>query len=106
MGIKADRIAFVIVTFYSRKCKMCSPATCAKKTTPAGLQFEEDQFGLLTDRTTGQSNSVRRFTWRNSNNVSVQVITYGATVTSIKVPDKNGKIDDVVMGFNDMKGNN
>lgn len=52
----------------------------------------------------GKKISVRRFTWRNSTGVSVQVISYGATITSIKMPDKNGTIDDIVMGFDDMKG--
>lgn len=68
------------------------------------VEFEEDEFGLFTDKTTGQTTSVRRFTWRNSNRVSVQVITYGATITTIKIPDKNGTIDDIVMGFNTMEG--
>ncbi|XP_023014433.2 galactose mutarotase [Leptinotarsa decemlineata] len=68
------------------------------------VEFEEDFFGLFTDKTTGQSSSVRRFTWRNSNSVTVQVITYGATITSIKIPGKNGHVDDIVMGFNDMEG--
>lgn len=70
-----------------------------------GVEFEEDEFGLFTDKTTGQTNPVRRFTWRNSSRVSVQVITYGATITSMKIPDKNGTIDDIVMGFNNMDGN-
>lgn len=69
-----------------------------------GIQFEEDNFGLFTDKRTGQSKSVRRFTWKNSNNVAVQVITYGATITSIKVPDKSGKIEDVVLGFDSVEG--
>lgn len=69
-----------------------------------GVQFEEDHFGLFTDKTTGQSTSIRRFTWRNSNNISVQLITYGATITSIKLPDKGGKVEDVVLGFDDIQG--
>ncbi|CAH1119122.1 unnamed protein product [Phaedon cochleariae] len=68
------------------------------------VEFEEDHFGLFTDKTTGETSSVRRFTWRNSNGVCVQVITYGATITSIKLPGKNGEIDDIVMGFKDMEG--
>ncbi|KAB0799645.1 hypothetical protein PPYR_07525 [Photinus pyralis] len=70
----------------------------------AKIILEEDEFGLFTDKTSGKSTPVRRFTWRNKNRVTVQVITYGATITSIKVPDKNGAIDDIVMGFDDMKG--
>ena len=31
--------------------------------------------------------------------MKVQVITYGATITSILTPDKYGNIADVVMGY-------
>lgn len=68
------------------------------------VQFEEDHFGLFTDQVTGQSTSVRRFTWKNRNNVSVQVVTYGATITSIRLPDRSGKVDDVALGFDDVQG--
>lgn len=66
--------------------------------------LEEDHFDQYLDKTTQKTLEVRRFTWTNENNMSVQVITYGATITSIKFPNKSGEIDDVVMGFNDMKG--
>lgn len=80
---------------------MSCPAKYAQK---ANVEFEEDEFGLFTDKTDGQTKPVRRFTWRNTSNITVQVITYGATITAIKVPDKNGTVKDIVMGFNDMKG--
>lgn len=70
----------------------------------AGVELEENEFGLFTNKSTGQSSSVRKFTWRNNNNITVQVISYGATITAIKIPDKNGTVEDVVMGFNDMQG--
>ena len=38
-------------------------------------------------------------TLKNSHGMEVQAITYGAIITSIKVPDKTGKIADVVLGF-------
>ncbi|CAH0556969.1 unnamed protein product [Brassicogethes aeneus] len=68
------------------------------------VQLEEDQFGLYADKTTGESASVRKFTWRNKNNVVVQVITYGATITSIKVPDNKGLVEDIALGFPSMEG--
>jgi aldose 1-epimerase len=34
----------------------------------------------------------------------VQVITYGATITSMKIPDKNGVVKDIVAGFNNLAG--
>lgn len=80
---------------------MSCPAKYVQK---SGVELEEDEFGLFTDTSDGISKPVRRFTWRNTSNVQVQLITYGATITSIKVPDKNGTIKDIVMGFNDMNG--
>lgn len=77
----------------------------AKYTQKLGVELEEDEFDTYQDLETGKVISVRRFTWRNTAGVSVQVITYGATITSIKMPDKNGTIDDIVMGFDDMQGN-
>lgn len=39
------------------------------------------------------------------NNVLLfQVISYGATITSIQVPDKKGVPDDVVAGFDTLEG--
>ena len=36
--------------------------------------------------------------------IEARVITYGGIVQSIKVPDKNGKIADVVLGFDSLDG--
>ncbi|KAI5736249.1 hypothetical protein M8J76_001442 [Diaphorina citri] len=64
----------------------------------------EDKFGECINESNGQVLPVRRFTLTNSQRMSVQVIDYGATITTIKVPDKRGNVDDVVLGFDDMRG--
>ncbi|KAH9644185.1 hypothetical protein HF086_008674 [Spodoptera exigua] len=46
---------------------------------------------------------VRRYTWKTKNRMTVQVITYGATITSISVPDKKGVPDDVLAGFDTLE---
>ncbi|CAH2036021.1 unnamed protein product, partial [Iphiclides podalirius] len=46
---------------------------------------------------------VRRFTWKTKNRMTVQVITYGATITSIQVPDKKGVPDDITAGFDTLE---
>lgn len=68
---------------------------------------EDDVFGKM--KHLGQNGNpeldlIRRFTLTNCNGVSLQVINYGATITSLKVPDKNGMIDDIVLGFDTFKG--
>src|SRR6188472_1643876 len=47
---------------------------------------------------------VYAYTLANANGLSVKVITYGATVTSLIVPDHRGRPDDVVLGFDALEG--
>ncbi len=42
---------------------------------------------------------VTRFTLTNSNGVSASVISYGATIQAIHVPDRDGGLDDITLGF-------
>ncbi|MGD9159535.1 MAG: aldose epimerase family protein [Desulfobacteraceae bacterium] len=42
------------------------------------------------------------YTLKNANNIEVKITNYGGIVTSIKAPDKNGKFDDIVLGFNNL----
>ena len=43
-------------------------------------------------------------TLKNSHGMEVQAINYGAIITSLKVPDRSGKIADVVLGFDQPAG--
>jgi aldose 1-epimerase len=48
---------------------------------------------------TAEGRAVEIYTLVNSKGASAQIITYGGTVVSLKVPDKNGKFADVVLGY-------
>ncbi len=43
------------------------------------------------------------YTISNSKGMCAEVINYGAILVSLKVPDKNGKVDDVVLGYDELK---
>jgi aldose 1-epimerase len=58
------------------------------------MKFETTSFGKLKD-----GSEVKLFTLTNDNNLSVKITNYGAIVTTIEMPDKNGKIDNIVCGF-------
>ena len=49
--------------------------------------------------TTKNGEEVTLYTITNKNNVSVSVIDYGANLVSLMVPDKNGNVEDIVLGF-------
>lgn len=55
----------------------------------------------ITSRQWGEieGNSVTLYTLKNQSGASVSISNYGGTVTSIIVPDKNGKMADVALGF-------
>ena len=53
---------------------------------------------------TADGKAVEMFTLTNANGVEVRAITYGAIVTSIRVPDRAGAMADVVLGFDRLDG--
>jgi len=59
----------------------------------------KEPFGKTPDGT-----PVDIYTLRNSSGMEAKIITYGGIVTSLKVPDKNGKFGDVVLGFDNLDG--
>jgi aldose 1-epimerase len=44
--------------------------------------------------------SINLYTLKNANGMTVQVTNYGAIITSIIVPDRDGKMADVALGYN------
>lgn len=53
---------------------------------------------------TSDGQAVDLFVLTNSKGMTVKVITYGAAITEIWVPDRAGKLADVNLGFDDIKG--
>ncbi|OXU27279.1 hypothetical protein TSAR_000347 [Trichomalopsis sarcophagae] len=49
-----------------------------------------------------ESIKIKSYTMCNANRMEVKVITWGATIVSIKCPDKYGDTADVVLGFDDL----
>ena len=48
---------------------------------------------------TKDGKTVEIYSLKNSNGLSADIMTYGGTVVSLHVPDKSGKMGDVVLGF-------
>jgi aldose 1-epimerase len=52
------------------------------------------EFGMLPD-----GRKADLYTIKNDNGVEMKVTNYGGIIVSLKVPDRNGKFDDVVLGY-------
>src|ERR1700674_1424181 len=44
------------------------------------------------------------YTLSNKSGMEVAITDFGGTVVSIKVPDRNGKLDDVILGYDSLEG--
>jgi aldose 1-epimerase len=62
-------------------------------------EAKRGDFGTLPD-----GRNVEAVTLSNAKGVSAKIIAYGASIQSIIMPDRNGKRDDVALGYPDIKG--
>ncbi|MBA4746031.1 MAG: galactose mutarotase [Muricauda sp.] len=60
--------------------------------------IEETIFGEMPDGT-----KVKKFTLKNEAGMEVDVITYGGIITRWTAPDKQGKFEDIVLGFDSLE---
>ena len=60
--------------------------------------IDSDVFGTLAD-----GREVTVFTLTNKAGVEARITNYGGTVLSLKVPDRNGMMGDVVLGFDKLE---
>ncbi len=61
--------------------------------------IEKEYFGQ-----TKESETVYRYTLKNSKGMCVRFLNYGCIIQSILVPDKDGRPVDVVLGYDDLNG--
>ncbi|HEX6070969.1 MAG TPA: aldose epimerase family protein [Longimicrobiaceae bacterium] len=61
--------------------------------------MNEAPFGVTPD---GQQ--VTQYTVTNANGVEMKVINYGGIISSLRVPDREGNLEDVVLGFESLDG--
>ena len=83
-------IVFVIVA----ACSMFAQANSSKH--KSGV--EQKPFGTQDGR------PVTLYTLTNAHGVQIQAMNYGGIIVSVKVPDKSGKFDDIVLGHDSVEG--
>ncbi|MFL6550598.1 MAG: galactose-1-epimerase, partial [Povalibacter sp.] len=102
--MQSHRLTFVALSlalgFAVSGCDRQSPTPATEKVpapSVAKATVTRAPYGKLADGT-----EVESFTLTNASGASVTAITYGGILTSIKVPDRNGKLDDVVLGHDSL----
>ncbi len=62
-------------------------------------KVEKRAFGKAPDGT-----EVDLYVLTNANGMTAKIMTYGATLTELHIPDRDGKLADVVLGFDSLEG--
>ena len=57
----------------------------------------------ISNFVSSNDNNIKLFTITNSNGLIAKFTNFGAILISLFVPDKNGKLDDVVLGFDTLE---
>ena len=73
-------------------------ASCQTPESPVPM-VERTHFGTLPD-----GEEVERFRLQNTAGVEASIITYGATLISLAAPDRNGLVEDIVLGHDSLAG--
>ena len=71
---------------------------------PAGISAASA--GAITSQPFGKTENnlpVKIYTLRNDRGMEVKITNYGGIVVSLIVPDRSGKMDDVVLGYDNLK---
>ena len=71
----------------------------AQEGTREGTKVNKQSFGK-----TASGEAIDKYTLRNSSDVEAVIINYGAIVVSLRVPDRTGNLEDVVLGFDSLDG--
>lgn len=95
MSYATRRLGFIIM--------LAAVAACGTGTQDAATGREatvtREPFGM-----TPEGDSVELFTLTNANGVELRAMTYGGIIVSLKVPGRDGKLGDVVLGYDSLAG--
>ena len=78
---------------------LCVLVCCGAAAAQRGGSVKREDFGRTPD---GRAVSV--YTLTNRRGAEARIADYGGAVVSLKVPDRRGRLADVVLGFDDMAG--
>ena len=94
-----QRLLRIVGIASSFLCFVGASAAAAPGDEPMGVGVAKSEFGKTADGT-----PVDLYTLTNAHGMTAKIMTYGGIVTELDVPDRDGKMGDVVLGFDNLKG--
>ena len=95
MIINKNFILIIISFFFLGNCKNPKNNNKMRKNK---VSITKSFYGITKDNT-----KVDLYSFKTENGMQVDIINYGGIITSLKVPDKNGETEDIVLGYNKLE---
>ena len=96
---RRSRAAALVLAFFAAAALGACSQKSAKTEAPAGVTATRSDWGSLSDGT-----KVEAVELKNTKGMSVRLITYGATMQDLMVPDRGGTPGDIVIGYDSIVG--
>ncbi|MGI8484549.1 MAG: galactose-1-epimerase, partial [Thermomicrobiales bacterium] len=96
--VRSLAISPVLLAAASAASAQSSTPEASPNATPAGTMNGKSSipFGTV------EGQPVELYTLTNKNGIEVKIMTYGAIIQSLMVPDRQGKIANIVLGFDNV----
>ena len=102
MNKQAYLLCFPVILFFFA----CNNSNNSVSKGEAGQSATDSMKASITEKPFGNyyNAPVTEYTLTNSSGMQVSILNYGGTITKLMVPDRNGKMGDVVLGFETFGG--
>jgi aldose 1-epimerase len=100
------KIQSLLVASFAVAMMSCNNSSTGSTTSsPDSSNQNQNKVGI-TERPFGnfEGQAITEYTLTNGNGMQLSIINYGGTITKLTAPDKNGKMGDVVLGYDSLSG--
>ncbi|HEX8848012.1 MAG TPA: aldose epimerase family protein [Gemmatimonadaceae bacterium] len=96
---RVGRAAIGVTTLVALSASCASSGTMAAAGTRGSPSITRAPFG-----STREGTAVEIFTLTNRHGIEMRATNYGGLIVSLKTPDRNGRFDDIVLGYDSLAG--
>jgi aldose 1-epimerase len=99
------KVLMLLLASFTLVATRCNNSSNQSTSSRDSSNKNQNKMGI-TERPFGNTDgqAITEYTLTNANGMQLSIINYGGTITKLTVPDKNGKMGDVVLGYDSLSG--
>lgn len=105
--MKTSKRTFILLLTLGISISLINCKEGTKKEQPSASETMEQQSKTTIEKssygTSAEGAQVDKYTFKNSNGMEVDIITYGGRIINLSVPDKNGNFSNVVLNLSSLE---